>query len=280
MEQMPYQPDLADAAVPDAVFKVLPSKARSGIRIDETRPDWRDGLPTLQGRKLTLRELRTSDAASLLSTLTTEEVSRFISPPPATVQEFERFITWTHKTRQAGTYACFAVVPEGLDTAVGIFQVRALTSDIRTAEWGFAIGSGFWGSGLFVEGARLVLGFAFDQLGVHRLEARCSVENGRGNGALRKVGAVQEGVLRQSFLKDGRYHDQALYSILAADWRLGQHTLPVLEFDGTVSMLRRKRDVRSCGGRYSRYFRAKPFRTRHDQLDPPELPVPKKVQVH
>jgi ribosomal-protein-alanine N-acetyltransferase len=183
----------------------------------------------LQGRKLTLRELRTSDAASLLSMLTTAEVSKFISPPPATVEQFERFIEWTHKTRKAGTYACFAVVPEGLDTAVGIFQVRALSPDFSTAEWGFAIGSGFWGSGLFIEGARLVLGFAFDQLGVQRLEARCSVENGRGNGALRKVGAVKEGVLRQAFLKDGRYHDQALYSVLAADWRSGKHMPPVVE---------------------------------------------------
>jgi ribosomal-protein-serine acetyltransferase len=46
------------------------------------------------------------------------------------------------------------------------------------------------------------------------------VANGRGNGALRKVGAVQEGVLRRSFLRNGEYHDQVLWSILAEDWRL------------------------------------------------------------
>jgi ribosomal-protein-serine acetyltransferase len=52
------------------------------------------------------------------------------------------------------------------------------------------------------------------------------VANGRGNGALRKIGAVQEGVLRRSFLRDGQYHDQVLWSILAEEWRLqpiGQH---------------------------------------------------------
>ena len=64
--------------------------------------------------------------------------------------------------------------------------------------------------------------FAFDTLGVQRLEARASVKNGRGNGALRKMGAVQEGVLRRSFVRDGEYHDQALYSILADDWRAMQ----------------------------------------------------------
>lgn len=44
--------------------------------------------------------------------------------------------------------------------------------------------------------------------------------NGRGNGALRKIGAVQEGLLRRSFLRNGQYHDQVLWGILVDDWRL------------------------------------------------------------
>ena len=54
---------------------------------------------------------------------------------------------------------------------------------------------------------------------MHRLEARAAVRNGRGNGALRKIGAVQEGLLRKSFLKDGEYLDQALWTILDEDWK-------------------------------------------------------------
>ena len=72
---------------------------------------------------------------------------------------------------------------------------------------------------MFADGAALTLAFAFDTLGVERLEARASVRNGRGNGALAKVGAVRECVLRRSFQRHGEYHDQALYSILASDWR-------------------------------------------------------------
>lgn len=111
-------------------------------------------------------------------------------------------------------------MPKGLTSAVGIFQVRSLEPGFGTAEWGFAMGSGFWGTGAFVDGARLVLDFAFDVLGAHRLEARAAVSNGRGNGALRKIGAVQEGVLRRSFQRHGQYHDQIIWSILAEDWRL------------------------------------------------------------
>ena len=112
-----------------------------------------------------------SDAHSLLALLTTEEVTRFISPPPTTLEGFERFIQWTEREREAGRYLCFAVVPDGYDTAVGLFQVRQLDPMFDTGEWGFAIASEFWGSGLFTKGAQKVLTFAFDVVGVHRLEA-------------------------------------------------------------------------------------------------------------
>ena len=97
--------------------------------------------------------------------------------------------------------------------------MRELGAGFGTAEWGFAIGSAFWGTGVFQDGAELVLDFAFETIGVHRLEARAAVKNGRGNGALQKLGAVQEGMLRKSFLKNGEYLDQVLYAILDDDWR-------------------------------------------------------------
>lgn len=189
-----------------------------GRSSEATVSDWKQALPVLTGSKVTLRELRLSDAASLLAMLSTEEVARFISPPPTTIEGFERFIAWTHRERSAGNYACFAVVPHGMDTAIGIFQVRQLEPGFGTAEWGFALGSAFWGTGMFMDGARLVIDFAFDVIRTHRLEARAAILNGRGNGALRKLGAIQEGILRKSFLRNGEYLDQALWTILDEDW--------------------------------------------------------------
>ena len=193
--------------------------AHAATRNVTVTSDWRQSLPVLTGSMVTLRELRISDATSLLAMLSTEEVARFISPPPTTVEGFERFIAWTQRERAAGNYACFAVVPHGMDTAVGIFQVRQLEPGFSTAEWGFALGSAFWGTGMFMDGARMVIDFAFDVIGTHRLEARAAILNGRGNGALRKIGAMQEGILRKSFLRNGEYLDQALWTILDEDWR-------------------------------------------------------------
>jgi RimJ/RimL family protein N-acetyltransferase len=211
MEKMPYRPEMD-----------LQVRAMEMPVADVVSSDWRQQLPILNGEQVTLRQLRASDAPSLFALLTTEEVSRFISPPPTTVEGFERFISWSLRQRAAGTYACFAITLAGHDTAIGIFQVRETEAGFGTAEWGFALGSPFWGTGVFQDGAGLVLRFAFETLGVHRLEARAAIKNGRGNGALRKVGAVQEGVLRKSFLRNGEYLDQALYSIVAEEWRAGQ----------------------------------------------------------
>ena len=217
MEKMPFHFNVNERAT--AMIRTTADVLKKQPTI-VTTSDWKQGLPMLAGSSFTLRELRIEDAPSLLAMLTSAEVSRFISPPPTTVEGFERFIVWANHEREAGNYACFAVVPRGMTTAVGLFQLRSLEKHFLSAEWGFALGSQYWGTGIFAEGARMVVDFAVDSIGVHRLEARASVANGRGNGALRKIGAVQEGILRRSFLRNGVHHDQVLWGIVADDWRL------------------------------------------------------------
>src|SRR5262249_59753199 len=105
MEKMPYQPEL-DTPMAEAVASATSTSS-------VVTPEWRHGLPTLAGEHVVLRELRPSDASSLFALLTTDEVARFISPPPPTVDGFERFIAWTHRQRTDGAYVCFAVTLPG-----------------------------------------------------------------------------------------------------------------------------------------------------------------------
>lgn len=201
MEKMPYQDQQARPQIGPQAF------------------DWHFGLPTIKGDRMTLREVRESDAQSLLAMLTSDEVAEFVSPLPKTVDGFDRFISEAHNQRMLGNSFCFGVVPEGYEDAMGLCQVRQLEPGFGSAEWGFAIGSPFWGSGIFLEGARAIIDFSFGVVGVHRLKARSIASNGRGNAALRKVGALQEGILRRSFQRNGRFFVQILWSILKDDWR-------------------------------------------------------------
>jgi RimJ/RimL family protein N-acetyltransferase len=179
---------------------------------------WRDGLPTLEGSLVTLRELQPSDAGLLFNAITTDHVTRFLSPPPPNVDGFQRFICWAHEQRAAGRHICYAAVTPQSERVVGLFQIRSLDLQFATAEWGFALAPAYWGTGIFVAGAKLALDFAFDVLGAYRLEARAVVANGRGNGALQKLGATHEARLRRSFFRNGEYLDQALWSIMAEEW--------------------------------------------------------------
>ncbi len=204
--------------------QLLPSSLSSGIThpapITAPPCSWRDAVPVLTGEQCVLRELQEGDAPPLVSILTAPDVARFMSPPPTTVERFARFVEWSHREREAGRYLAFALVPHAHSSPVGLLQLHQLEPEFRTAEWGVAMAPEYRGAGLFLDAARLLLEFAFDGLGVHRLEARAALANGRSQAAMRKLGAVQEGVLRQSLTTaDGQRLDQVLWSLLDEDWR-------------------------------------------------------------
>src|SRR5207244_9253527 len=119
MEKMPYRQELDTQMVTTQMIQTGTTD-KTGV----VSSDWRDGLPVLTGQRVALRELRASDATSLFAMLTTEEVSRFISPPPSTVEGFERFIAWTIGQRAAGADLFFAVTVEGFGQAIRMFQIR------------------------------------------------------------------------------------------------------------------------------------------------------------
>jgi len=185
----------------------------------EGLPAWRYSPPVLRGAAVTLREVRIEDAVALRTVLCADDVAQFIEPPPATVHAFERYIRWALEQRAEGLSVTFALLTEGSTIPVGLFHLRAMEPGFGVADWQFAIGSAFWGQGLFFTAAPLLLQFAFETIGVRRVEARAAVRNGRGNGALRKLGAVQEALLRQSLVRGGMAFDQVLWAILADDWR-------------------------------------------------------------
>jgi ribosomal-protein-alanine N-acetyltransferase len=181
--------------------------------------DWRAGLPPLVGERVTLRELEVSDASNLYAELSSPEARKYMWAPPPNVVAFERFIEWTHGERHSGKYICYGVVPQGRNEAWGVFELRQLQPGFLRGELGFVIAPSYWGSGVFYEGANLLLDFAFNTVKVHRIEARAAVDNERSNAALEKIGASREGTLKDAFWREDQFIDQYLWAILDSDWR-------------------------------------------------------------
>lgn len=180
---------------------------------------WREALPELREERVTLRELREDDAASLVTHLSSEAVNRHMAACPASRAAFVRFIEWTIAERRRGSLVCYGIVPAGHHAAVGLIQFWPVERNFFTAEWGFLIGESFWGTGLFLRAATLAIDSAFADFGIHRLEARAVDTNARGNRVLEKLGAIREGVLRGSFSGRDGIRDHIMWSILAPEWQ-------------------------------------------------------------
>jgi RimJ/RimL family protein N-acetyltransferase len=184
-------------------------------------PTWRTALPMLSGRFVTLREPEAADLPFLVSLLSLGDATRFGIDEPINELSVQEFIERTARDRGNGVAAVWVIMLTATKEIAGLMQVRQLDPMFEAAEWECTLLPAARGTGAFVEAARLAGSFAFGTLNTHRLEARVLLQSGRGNGALRKLGAVQEGVLRRSVRYGGEYFDQVLWSMLKEDW--GEH---------------------------------------------------------
>ena len=186
--------------------------------------DWRRELPVLTSRLVSLREPRHDDSAALVDLLSIADASRFGLDEPIAEAHVREFIDRAQRDRSAGLSFTYIVVLTSTQAVVGLAQVRQLDPSFEAAEWEMTLAPSVRGSGAFVDAAKLIGSFAFDSVGTYRIEVRALLQNGRANGALTKIGAVQEGVLRRSVRRGTDYFDQVLWSILKDDW--GDHRLP------------------------------------------------------
>jgi RimJ/RimL family protein N-acetyltransferase len=182
---------------------------------------WRTELPTLAGRSVTLREVAMHDLAALVDLLSAGDSTRFGNDGPVSDVVVQDLIDRAVRDRAAGHAFTYTITLTASRTLVGLVQVRQLDPAFEAAEWECTIAPSSRGTGVFLDAARLVGSFTFGTIGTHRLEARVLLQNGRANGALRKLGAAQEGVLRRSIRRGGNYFDQALWSMLKDEW--GDH---------------------------------------------------------
>ena len=184
-------------------------------------PNWRMELPALTARLVTLREPTASDLRPLMDLLLLADASRFGIDEPVSEVSVQQLLDRIARDREAGTAFTYIVTLSATRAVAGLMQARQIDLSWESGEWECTLAPSWRGTGVFLEAARLVGSFAFGTVGVHRLEARVLLQNGRANGALRKLGAVQEGVLRESVRRGNDYLDQVLWSVLKEDW--GEH---------------------------------------------------------
>jgi ribosomal-protein-alanine N-acetyltransferase len=179
---------------------------------------WREPPPALHGNLTTLREVAPSDVYPLFALFSDPVVTAYMAPPPPTLAKFAGFIEWSFQQREQGRGVCFGIVPEGMDVAVGILQVR-MTESLSRTEWGFVLSTYFWSTGVFYDAADLLAEFAFGTMGIERLEAHIATRNRRASAAVQRLGARFE-TTREVASPQGIPRDaESVWTLREYDWR-------------------------------------------------------------
>ena len=188
--------------------------------VDAAAFDWGDELPRIETPRLALRHLREDDVPALYEIFRDRDVTRYWS--------------WTAYTRPAQAVALldeidqlfaeralfqWGVARREDDRVVGTVTLFDIEPANRRGEVGFALARSAWGHGFMREALTALFDFAFDTLGLHRLEADVDPRNERSLAVLERHGFRREGLLRERHFVGGEIQDSVMLGLLSREWR-------------------------------------------------------------
>ncbi|MFI0821540.1 GNAT family N-acetyltransferase [Streptomyces sp. NPDC021098] len=107
---------------------------------------------------------------------------------------------------------------------VGGVLFRTMDVAQGTAEAGCWLEPSAVGRGLVTRAARLIIDWAVEERGIHRVEWLVAAANEPSKAVARRLGMTRDGVLRESFLYRGQRIDREVWSVLAPEWRAVRRT--------------------------------------------------------
>ncbi|MFG3385856.1 GNAT family N-acetyltransferase [Streptomyces rochei] len=173
--------------------------------------------PVLTGERTVLRPFTEADAARMGEIIGDPEVRRFTGSPGHELTP-ELLRSW---------YGSRSAQPDRLDLAVtdpadgevlGEVVLHAWVPEERSCTFRTLIGARGRGRGIGTEATRLIVGYAFEELGLHRVQLDAYAFNDRALRMYEKVGFVREGVRREVERRDGVWVDEVLMAVLDHEW--------------------------------------------------------------
>lgn len=174
--------------------------------------------PQIVGRLVALRRPHPNDLPSVVSWYRDREIARLTryQARPMSQAEVERFFELRMLAPDALAYSIVELPDRRL---VGFTTFSSLDGDNGSVLFHITIGErDAWGRGLGTEVTELMLGHAFERLGLHRVGLSVFSYNLRAIRAYEKAGFRIEGRQREAILRDGIYWDEIQMGVLAPEW--------------------------------------------------------------
>ena len=171
----------------------------------------------IQSARLTLREFQAADFDAVHSYGSDLEVVRYMPWGPNSEDETRAFLERAQSYAAADPRTGYelAVIQTTTDHLIGGI---GLDVDQQQAVLGYCFARPAWGHGFATEAARLILGFGFETLNIHRVRAGCDSENAASARVLEKVGMRREGYFKHDCQIRGVWRDTIAFAILSDEW--------------------------------------------------------------
>jgi RimJ/RimL family protein N-acetyltransferase len=183
--------------------------------------DYGDSI--LVGERVRLRGVREDDLPALAKwemdpgRMTTQ--SNWVAPPSEASAK-ERIAKWSANEKDDLGFAIETLDdPPVLVGHVALWDARPKD---RCATLGIGLGREYIGRGYGTDAMRVIVGYGFREMGLHRIQLGVAPFNPAGIRAYEKAGFVEEGRHRESVLHDGHWYDEVLMSILDHEWAAGR----------------------------------------------------------
>lgn len=179
---------------------------------------------TLEDDCVLLRPLQSEDCKNLLLfSLQEPEIWKYSLLQAGGEENLKKYIDVALEARAKGSDYPFIVFDKRTQEFAGSTRFYDIQHNYQTLQLGYTwYGKKFQGSGLNKHCKWLLLQFAFEQIGMERVEFRADNNNQRSIAAMKSIGCVEEGVLRSQMPKaDGGRRDSIVLSILKTEWESG-----------------------------------------------------------
>jgi len=173
--------------------------------------------PFLLGDRLYLRPLDVEDMERCLRWINDPEISRNLGHRFPVGRAGER--AWLEGHYKDQREVPLAIVLKDGDRHIGNCGLHEIDLANRKAVFGLLIGErDAWGHGYGPEAARLLLGYGFADLGLHRVSLQVFAFNEPAQRVYEKVGFVREGCFRDAYYRGGAFHDAIIMALLDEEW--------------------------------------------------------------
>jgi ribosomal-protein-serine acetyltransferase len=133
------------------------------------------------------------------------------------IDHSRKFLTEAIANRKARTNLGLGIFRD--ERLIGSIGFVKFDWDARKTEIGYWLDKAEVGKGIVTRACRELITYAFEELGMNRIEIQCSAENLPSAAIPERLGFTKEGVLRQAHIRGGKLHDFNIYGLLAEDPR-------------------------------------------------------------